>query len=191
MLIDRIIGAFTFRRTVYAEVEEDTTFTTTAWLLVIVIGFLNQLGSHASTNLLNWLGSAIVGTIWVIIAFAVAAWVMSLLGRQLFNADVDFEEMVRTLGLAYVWNVVGVIGVLSAFSSFLACLLAPALIIGWIMLIISWFVAAKEALDLDTGQTIITVILGWIAFGIIMAIGSMILNLIGWTAAGLGSLIGL
>ena len=98
--------------------------------------------------------------------------------------------MVRTLGLAYVWNVVGVVGALSAFS-LLACLLAPALVIGWIMLIISWFVAAKEALDLDTGQTIITVVLGWVTFGIIMAVGSMILGLIGWTAEGLGSLIGI
>jgi hypothetical protein len=191
MLADRIIGAFTFRRSVYAEVEEDTSFTTTAWLLVIVIGFLNQLGSHASTNLLEWLGSAIVGMISVIIGFAVAAFVMSWLGRQLFRAEVNFDEMVRTLGLAYVWNVVGVIGAVSAFSGLLSCVLAPALVVGWIMLIISWFVAAKEALDLDTGQTIITVILGWVAFGIIMAIGSMILNLIGWTAAGLGSLIGL
>ncbi len=46
MLTNRIIGAFSFRREVYAEVEKDTTFTTTAWLLVIVFGFLNQLGSH-------------------------------------------------------------------------------------------------------------------------------------------------
>ena len=90
MLVDRIIGAFTFRRTVYAEVEEDSSFTTTAWLLVIVIGFLNQLGSHVSTNLLHWLGSGIVGTIWSVIAFAVAAWVLSWLGRQLFKADVNF-----------------------------------------------------------------------------------------------------
>ena len=48
MLINRIIGAFTFRKGVYAEVEEDTSFTTTAWILVAVVAFLNQLGSAAS-----------------------------------------------------------------------------------------------------------------------------------------------
>ena len=191
MLTDRIVGAFTFRRAVYAEVEQDTSFTTTAWLVVLVIGFLNQLGSQASTDLLHWLRNVAVGTIWSVIAFAVAAWVMSWLGRQLYNADVTFEEMVRTLGLAYVWNVVGVLGALSAVSSFLTCLLAPALVIGWVMLVVSWFVAAQEALDLDTGQTIITIVLGWVTFGIIMAVGSIILHLIGWTAEGLGSLIGL
>jgi hypothetical protein len=190
MLTNRIISAFTFRREVYAEVEKDATFTTTAWLLVIVVGFLNQLGTHASANLLNWLGSTVVGMVSVTIGFALAAFVMDWVGRALFNADVTFEEMVRTLGLAYVWNVVGIVGALSAISDLLSCVLAPALVLGWIMLVISWFVAAKEALDLDTGQTIVTVILGWIAFGLIWAFGSMVLNLLGWTAAAFGGLFG-
>ena len=45
MLIERIIGAFTFRKEVYAEVERDTSFTNTAWVLVAVVALLNQLGS--------------------------------------------------------------------------------------------------------------------------------------------------
>ena len=48
MLTDRILGAFSFRRSVYADVERDASFTSTAWLLVIVVAFLNQLGARAS-----------------------------------------------------------------------------------------------------------------------------------------------
>ena len=55
MLTERIIGAFTFRRGVYAEVEKDTSFTTTAWLIVAVVAFLNQIGSQATSNVLSWL----------------------------------------------------------------------------------------------------------------------------------------
>ena len=44
MLVERIIGAFTFRRQVYADVEQDTKFTMRDWLLVAVVAFLNQLG---------------------------------------------------------------------------------------------------------------------------------------------------
>jgi hypothetical protein len=190
MLVERIIGAFSFRRQVYAEVERDTTFTMTAWLLVAVVAFLHQLGTHASTKVLNWLGSTVVGTIWAVIAFAVAAYIMNWVGRALFKADVTFEELVRTLGLAYVWNVVGVIGVLASLSDTLSCLLAPALVVGWVMLVVSWFVAAREALDLDVVQTIVTVALGWLVFGLIMALGSLVLNLIGWTAAGVGRMFG-
>ena len=190
MLKDRIIKAFMFRREVYAEVEEDTTFTTTAWLLVIVVAFLSNLGSYSSANFFGWIRNATVQTIIAIIGFTLAAFVMNWVGRSLYKADVTFEEMVRTLGLAYVWNIVGIIGALAAFSSLLSCVLAPALVLGWIMLVISWFVAAREALDLDTGQTILTVILGWLAFGIIMAVGSMMLNLLGWTVTGVGSFLG-
>ena len=189
MLTDRIISAFTFRREVYKEVEKDTTFTQTAWLLVAVVAFLNQIGSRASGNLVDWLVGAVVGTIFAVIGFAVGAFIINWVGRTVFNADVTFEELIRTLGLAYVWNIVGVVGVLAAFSSALACLLAPVTFIAWIMGLISWFVAAKEALDLEWVQTIVTVILGWIALFVIMLIAGVVLGIMGLTAAAVGGLI--
>jgi len=191
MLTDRIIGAFTFRSGVYKEVEEDTTFTTTAWLLVIVIGFLNQLGSHASRNLINWLGGAVVGTVMVIIGFAVGAFIVNWVGRTVFNAEVTFDELVRTLGLAYAWNIVGVIGALAAFSTALSCLLTPVTVLAAIAGLIAWLVAAKEALDLEWVQTIVTVFLGWVVMAIItIVIGGFVLGLLGLGAAAVGVLTG-
>ena len=189
MLTERIIGAFSFRKGIYAEVERDTSFTSTAWLLVAVVAFLNQLGSNASRNVANWLVGAVVGTIFAVLAFAVGAFVINWVGKTVFNADVTFEEMVRTLGLAYVWNVVGFIGVVSAFSGALSCVLAPVIILAAIATIVAWFIAAKEALDLDWGQTIITVILGWIALFIITAISGVVLGIMGFGAAAVGGLI--
>ena len=188
MLTERIIGAFSFRKGIYAEVERDTSFTSTAWLLVAVVAFLNQLGSNASRNVANWLVGAVVGTIFAVLAFAVGAFVINWVGKTVFNADVTFEEMVRTLGLAYVWNVVGFIGILSALSDALSCVLAPVMIIAAIATVVAWFVAAKEALDLEWGQTIITVILGWIALIVIMVISGIVTGILGVGAAALGGL---
>ena len=190
MLTERIIGAFTFRKGVYAEVEGDTTFTQTAWIIVVVVAFLNQIGSNASANIPGWLGGAVVGTIFAVIGFAVAALVINWVGRAVFNAEVTFDELVRTLGLAYVWQVVGVFGVLSAFSEALQCVLAPIMIIAAILLVVAWFVAAKEALDLEWLQTIITIFLGWIALIVVVAIGGVIIGLLGFGAAALGGLLG-
>jgi hypothetical protein len=164
MLVERIIGAFTFRKEVYAEVEKDASFTTTAWILVVVVAFLNQLGANARGNLVGWLLGAVVGTIIAVIAFAVGALVINWVGRAVFNADVTFDELVRTLGLAYVWQVVGIIGVVAAFSATLSCVLAPLLFVAWILMMIAWFLATKEALDLEWVQTIVTVVIGWIAY---------------------------
>jgi len=184
MLTDRIIGAFTFRRGVYAEVEKDTAFTSTAWLLVVVVGFLNQLGSKASLDLVSWLGGAIGGTIFAVAGFALAAAVISWVGRGLFKAQVTFEELVRTLGLAYVWNVIGVIGVLAGLIAVLGCVLAPVLLVAAILVIVAWLVAAKEALDLGWGETIITVIVGWIVMMVIRFVGSIVLGAIFGLGAG-------
>ena len=190
MLTERIIGAFTFRKGVYADVEGDTTFTKTAWIIVVVVAFLNQIGSNASANIPSWLGGAVVGTIFAVIGFAVAALVINWVGRAVFNAEVTFDELLRTLGLAYVWQVVGVFGVLSAFSEALQCVLAPIMIIAAILLVVAWFVAAKEALDLEWLQTIITIFLGWIALIVVVAIGGLIIGLLGFGAAALGGLLG-
>jgi len=191
MLTQRIIGAFTFRKEVYAEVEKDTAFTTTAWILVAVVAFLNQIGSYASGNLGNWLLGAIVGTIFAVIGFAVGALVINWVGRAVFHADVTFDELVRTLGLAYIWNVIGVIGVLAAISDTLSCVLAPVMIIAVILMVISWFIAAKEALDLEWLQTIVTVFLGWVALLVVtLVIGGLVLGLFGLGAVALGGLFG-
>jgi len=188
MLTDRIMGAFSFRKGIYAEVEQDASFTSTAWILVAVVAFLNQLGTNASGDFVNWLVRAVVGTIFAVVGFAVGAFVISWVGKSFFNADVTFEEMVRTLGLAYVWNVVGFIGVLSAFSGALSCVLAPVMIIAAIATVVAWFVAAKEALDLEWGQTIITVILGWVALIVISIISGVVLGVLGFGAAAVGGL---
>jgi hypothetical protein len=191
MLIERIIGAFTFRKGVYAEVEKDTNFTTTAWILVVVVAFLSQVGANASGNLVQWLLGAVVGTIFAVIGFAVGALVINWVGRAVFNADVTFEELVRTLGLAYVWQVVGVIGVVTAFSAALSCLLTPVMIIAWILMMIAWFVATKEALDLEWVQTIVTVIIGWIVVIAVSVVAGIVLGLLGLGAGVMGGVLGL
>ncbi len=188
MLQDRIIGAFTFRKDVYAEVEKDTSFTTTAWLLVAVVAFLNQLGSLAYGNVLGWLLSTVVGTVFAVIGFGVGAWVISWVGRTVFNADVTFEELVRTLGLAYVWQVVGVLGIVGIFSDTLACILVPVILIASIATLAAWLIAAKEALDLEWVQTIVTVIIGAAALFIVtLLISGLVLGLVGLGAAATGA----
>jgi hypothetical protein len=120
----------------------------------------------------------------------VGAWVISWVGRTLFDADVTFDEMVRTLGLAYVWQIIGILGILGVFSAALGCLVAPVIVISVLAMIAAWFIAAKEALDLEWGQTIVTVIVGWLALIIVsLVIGGLVAGAIGLGAAA-GGLLG-
>ena len=136
----------------------------------------------------SWLLATLFGTVAAVVGFAIAAFVISWVGKAVYKADVTFNEMVRTLGLAYVWRVVGVLGVLGGF---LSCLLAPALIAAFVLGLVAWFVAAKEALDLEWGQTIITVVLGWLVMLAIAIITGLILGALGIGAYAIGSAFGL
>lgn len=191
MLTERIIGALTFRRGVYAEVEADKTFTATAWILVVIFALLNQLGSYASQNIFDWLVGTGIGVLTAMAGFAIAAAVISWVGRGIFGAEVTFDELVRTMGLASIWTAVGVLGVIAAFSNALSCILGPVIVISWVALVVAWFVAVHEALDLTWGKTIITVIIGFVPWAIIMALTGVVLSLLGLTATGIGNLFGL
>ncbi|MBW8010161.1 MAG: hypothetical protein FVQ83_02810 [Chloroflexi bacterium] len=108
----------------------------------------------------------------------------------MFNAEVDFGEMVRTLGLASVWNVLGIFtGVVNAFG-LLACLLFPLTLAIVILTFAAWVVAAKEALDLEWVQTIVTIVIGWLVIAVFTVITGIVLGIIGLTAAGVFGLFG-
>lgn len=192
MLINRIMGAFTFRKGIYAEVESDTSFTSTAWLLVTVVALLSQLGANSAGNpgLGKWLLGSIIGTVFSVIGFALAAFIISWVGSSVFNAQTNFEEMVRTLGLAYVWNAIGFIGVLALLSQTLVCLLSPVTLLGALLGFIAWLIAIKEALDLDWLQTIITLVIGLIVNIFVSILAGIVLGIFGLSAAGLFSLFG-
>lgn len=191
MLSERIIGALTFRRGVYAEVEADKKFTATAWALVVIFALLNQLGSNASQSLFDWLVSTGIGTFTAIASFAIAAAVISWVGRAVYSAEVAFDEVVRTMGLASVWTVVGILGIIAAFSTALSCVLGPVIVISWVALVLAWFVAVHEALDLTWSKTVITVVIGFIPWAIIMALTGVMLSVLDLTATEFGNLLGL
>ena len=191
-MIRRILGALTFQKGIYAEVEKDTKFTQSAWLLVATIAFLNKLGSTAnvasSQGFGSWVIAAIVSALFALLGFAVSAFIISWVGKSVFSAKVDFNEAVRVLGLAYIWNLVGFLGILAIISSALTCLLSPVTFIAASLGLIAWLLAVKEALDLDWFQTIVTIVLGWIAGLIIGIFAEVILGFMGIAAAGIGSL---
>ena len=191
MLTERIIGALTFRRGVYAEVEADKAFTATAWILVVIFALLNQLGSYASQSIYNWMVSAGIGLLTAIAGFAIAAAVINWVGRGRYGSQVTFDKLVRTMGLASIWTAVGVLGIIATFSNALSFILGPVIVISWVALVVAWFIAVHEALDLTWAKTIITVIIGFIPWAFIMVLTGVVLSLLRLTATGFGSLFGL
>ena len=189
-MMDKIIGAFTFRKEVYQEVEHDAAFTPTAWMIVAVVALLSNFGSSAIAAKAigaGWLLGAVGGAIFAVAGFALGAFVISWAGKTFFNAETSFEEMVRVLGLAYVWNAVGFLGILALLGPALTCISGPITFLAAIAGLVAWFIAAKEALDLEWPQTIGTVIIGWVVSLVVTMIAGLFLGIFGLAGAGISA----
>jgi hypothetical protein len=191
-LMDRIIGAFTFKREVYADVKKDTSFTPTAWGIVVVVNLLNQfagylaagaiatatigalgglgdlgqIGAVASGSLVGSLVSAVVG----VLAFAIGAWVIMFVANSVFKANAKFDEVVRTVGLANVWGLVGVLVILAVISPIFLCLTGIVGLAAAILSAVASAIAVKEAIGLDWTQTIVTIVIAWVVMLIITSV---------------------
>ncbi|HLD93621.1 MAG TPA: YIP1 family protein [Anaerolineales bacterium] len=196
-LMDRIVGAFMFKREVYADVKKDTTFTPTAWGIVVGVNLINQLVSFliagavatATLGALGGLGDfggaaavtggslvgAIVAVVIGVVAFAVGAYVIMFVANSMFQAKANFDEIVRTVGLASVWQLVGVLGILILISPAFICLSGVLGLAAAVLGAVSAAIAVKEALGLDWTQTIITIVIAWVAIFVVSAIlGSVV-----------------
>jgi len=69
--------------------------------------------------------------------------------------------------------------------------LAPLLFVAWILMMIAWFLATKEALDLEWVQTIVTVVIGWIALIAVSVAAGIVLGLLGLGAGAVGGALGM
>ncbi len=190
MMIDRIMGAFTFRKGIYAESARETGFTTDAWIIVVVVTFLAQLGASASVLSTNqgfgsFLISVIVGTVVGLIGFVISVFLISWLSRAMFNAKAGFDELQRAMGLASVWRVIGFLSILGAISPALVCLVSPVTIIAGIAGLVAFFFAIREATGMDTVGVIVTVVVALVVQLIVTAVVSGILAIFGIGAAAL------
>jgi hypothetical protein len=183
MLLEYIQGALRFQSATYEKVEHDQSFTITAWILVVISTFLAMLGINAgiaTESLSDWLLSAVLMSVFMLVGFAVAAAIVTGVGKLAFNAEVTYAEMVRVLGLASIWISVGFLGILVLLLPVLICLIGPALIVGTSAAIVSWLIAAHRALDTTWAQTILTILLAWIVWILLWALASWIASVIGW-----------
>jgi hypothetical protein len=181
MLIDRIMGAFTFKKGIYSQTANDTSFTNTAWIIVLIVEFLNQLGQHGgriTSGFFGWLVSGVILGVLGLGAFALACFLVAWLANNMFKATATFKQVVRALGLAYVWRVIGLIGIIGVIP-FLGCLLAPITILAGLAGLAADLFAIKESTNMDWTGTVVTAVVAVVITLAVTGIAALILAIIG------------
>lgn len=169
-MVDRILRAIRLDWTVFKEIAEDENAMSQAALIVAVVTFLSSIGTAIGVLIageafgravLSFFGDWIINGIligwigWAIITYFV--------GTAMFRGKTDIPEMMRVLGYASAPKLLGILG-------FIPCVGWIFALAGWLLSLIAGVIAVREAMEFETSQAIITVVIGVIVAVVISAI---------------------
>ncbi len=167
LLFKRIMRAALLDREFYKEVEADPSLNQEALMIVVAVSVISGIGSFFAGLIAGQPGAAflalIVNSAIGIANYYVWAYVTHFIGTNLFDGDADPGELLRVLGYASAPRLLGLLG-------FIPCIGWLIVIAGAIWALVAGFYGVREALDLDTTETLITVGLGWLAIVIITSV---------------------
>lgn len=180
-MIDRVLRAAKFDVLFFNKVEADPSLNQEALMVVVLVSGLSAVGSFISGLIYGRFGGALLALISTVLLGVVNYYIWGYLthyiGNALFDATSDPGELLRVLGYASGPNALG-------FFSFIPRLGGFVGFIGSIWALAAGFIGVREALDIETMETLITVVIGWV---IIMIITFVVNSVIGIGSLGVGA----
>jgi hypothetical protein len=152
-MIERMVRVIRLDWPVFREIAKDPNAIKEAAIIVAIVSFLSAVGSGLANQsivsfIIAWLVAILVGWIgWAVITY--------LVGTSIFKGDTNITEMMRVLGYANAPHLLGLF-------SFIPCVGWLFPIAGWILALVAGVLAVREAMDLDTGNAIVTVVISWV-----------------------------
>lgn len=150
--LQRLVGAATFRVSIYEEVEHDEHATRQA---AGVVGLVALAAAVSALELGP--GGLVAGILGAYIGWALWSGTCYLVGVQLFDGTADWGELLRTIGFAQAPGVLLLLKLLPEAG--------PPLhlaVLAW--MIATVLVAIRQALDFSTGRALATALAGFVPY---------------------------
>jgi hypothetical protein len=180
-LFNRVMRAALLDKEFFKEAEADTSLNQEALLVVILVSVAGGIGAFINGLMNQGFGAALLGLIVAsvigVVNYYIWAYVTHFIGTNLFKGEADPGELLRVLGYASGPRLLSVLG-------FVPCIGGLISLAGGIWALVAGFFGVREALDLDTTETLVTVVLGWL---VILIISAIISGIFGVGAVGLGA----
>jgi len=157
-MLDRMKGAALLDTATFTEVEHDTSLTSQAAGVVVLVALAKAVGS--------WdvgLTSAIAAALASLLGWVVWAGVTYLIGDKVLGGTATWGELLRALGYAQAPGILMVFGILPLFGGLLAVTVS-------VWTLVAGIVGIREALDFSTGKALLTALLGWLALAVPLAL---------------------
>jgi len=183
-LTDRMMRAARLDVSLYNEVEADLNATSQALTVVVITAVASGIGAALGAAIggrpTAIVGALIGGIVADLVGWLVWSWVMYFVGTRFFQGTATYGELLRTLGFAYSPGVLLILRFIPVLGGLITLAVA-------IWRIITGFIAVREALDVDSGKAVATIVIGIVGYIIVLAIVGLILGLLGFGAAMLGA----
>jgi hypothetical protein len=170
-MLARLTRIAKFDSTVWAEIEHDESANIEAAVVVVAAFLLSALGSGLGVGGIGGFFSTLLGG--VLLNWLLWSFVTMFVGTKLFGGEATFWEMARCLGYATAPSALGILAIIPCVGLLVG-------IAAWILSLVIGFFATREALDLPTDKTIITVIIGWV---VVLVISMVVAGIFGMTAS--------
>jgi hypothetical protein len=183
-MTNRMIRAAKLEVPLYEEVEADITATNQALLVVVVAAVASGIGAAlggvvTGTSAGGLIGLLIVGVLRALLGWAVWSYVVYFVGTRFFGGTATYGELLRTLGFAQAPSVLLVFRFVPVLGGLLGLVVA-------IWVLVTGFVATRQALDIDNTKTVFTILIGVVALLVVIALVTLVVG----TIFGLGALAG-
>ena len=182
-IIAGIIRAAKLDKTFFAEVEKDPSYTQDSLVIVVAVSVLSALGALLGSLFGGHAGAAIGTFIWSAVwgvgAFYLWVFLVQWIGIKFFKGQGDFGEVQRCLGYAYGPRLLGIFAVIPFLGGLAA-------FVGSVWSAVAGFFAIQEALDQDTTNALLTIVVSWVVVLVVGLIFGAILAGIGVLGAAIG-----
>jgi hypothetical protein len=182
-IVNGVIRVAKLDRTFYREIENDPSYTMDAWVVVIVVSLIGALGAFIGGiiggSILRALGTLVWTAVWGVVGFYIWVFLTHWIGTSFFKGQGTTQQLQRCLGFAYGPQILGVL-------AFIPCLGWIAALAGWILSIVAGYFAVQEALDQDSTNALLTIIISAVIVFVVGAVIAGILAAIGLAGAAVG-----
>lgn len=176
MLFERMMRAARLDSNLYEEVEADLSATSQAATVVGIVALCSGLGSAITLAMAGQTGTAVLafvgGIIMAFVGWVAWSYITYWIGTSMFKGQATPGELLRTIGFAQTPGVLSIL-------SFIPILGGIVGLVVFVWMIVAGVIALRQALDISTGQAVITAIIGFIPmfllyclFGAIIGTGS-------------------
>ncbi|MDW8327637.1 MAG: YIP1 family protein [Anaerolineales bacterium] len=180
-LINRLMRVIRFDTSVYREIAADPNALSQALIIVVASVIISSLGSISSAMqissdvivIASFFISSIIGGL---IGFVLFSLLAAVIAKNLFQGKTDFREMARTLGFTYIFQTIGVLGLIPCLGALIA-------LVGTIVTIVAAVIALRESAEFDTTKAVITAVVAGLA---VLAINACIGFMLGSLLAAIG-----